>query len=75
MNWQNLKEMTCPQCNSKLVDNKRYGYSCSDGACGYGISYDRFRSLVNSMYEDSKPKVYQPLYNNEDDSLSALNNL
>ena len=60
LNWNNLKEMKCPECSNKLRDGV-LGYKC-DG-CGFRILYDRFKQVINDMY---KP---------EPNSLKALNNL
>lgn len=77
MNWDNLKEMHCPRCNSKISDNGSMGYSCNSDPCMFFIGYERFRDIVNGLHNPSNrsPKTYTPLYSNEADSQAALNNL
>lgn len=56
MQWSNLKKVQCPRCASKLTDTKAFGYKCTDEHCGYYISYEKFREVIDNLY---KQRVYQ----------------
>lgn len=52
MNWSLLKEMKCPSCSMPLNNKaETIGYKC---ACGFYITYEKFRTIVNSLYNPTK---------------------
>lgn len=58
-NWDNLKEMRCPSCGAPISDEKNhwFGYTCSDESCRFQISFEKFESVVRSLYQPSKAEI------------------
>lgn len=50
MNWNNLKILTCPKCESDLnLDKSSNKLICSD-CKAFQISVDKLKKIVGSMY-------------------------
>lgn len=63
MNWKNLQDNRCPQCNCYLIE--RHGtHACVSQTCEFAISHAKFEELVNKMYQ-TKP-LYIPKDNQEE---------
>ncbi len=63
MNWNNLKNVTCPDCSRGLSKQDGF-YRCF--GCNFRIGHQKFDTVVNNLY---KPKTQDA------DNLSELNNL
>jgi hypothetical protein len=68
IDWKKLKDMKCPKCGCALLTyDTESKYRCC--SCSFRIRSARFDEIINGLY---KPKSQ---INNEEDNLSALNNL
>jgi len=57
MNWDNLKEMRCPETGSSVFEDTGLGYRWDSG---FYISYEKFQEVVNSRYGGRKSRKYDP---------------
>lgn len=71
MDWNNLRNMGCPQCDAKLAE-KNVGYVCTNDDCGYKISFEKFAKIINKMYKPSKGSEEDPTEERNRDWLNAL---
>lgn len=68
MNWSNLREHKCPQCNKIFSSGALDLYIYCD--CGFTISLERFEEIVMSQISKDNPR--KPVFV---DNQSELNNL
>lgn len=59
MNWHALKEMNCPSCGTTLA-SASMGYRCTNSDCDFKIGHDKFRSVVNNLYQGGGSRRYNP---------------
>ena len=52
--WRRLKDMQCPKCGGTLKETTVDGYQCEVPLCRMYISYDKFRSIINGLYQPKK---------------------
>lgn len=70
INWNELKNNQCPVCIEEL-SHEGLMILCSNDECDFSISRKKFDSLINKIYEPN----HRRSTNEEEDNLSALNNL
>lgn len=71
MNWKNLKQNKCPNCENVYLSRAPFSstanYYCQN--CTFKISPEKFNKIVGDMY---RPKERQKT---EEENLSDLNNM
>lgn len=72
MNWNNLKNMKCPKCNSILTKGTSFVTcpGCKDG--GFMCGNEKFDGIVSSLYHSQKTVDMRK--NAIDENLETLNN-
>lgn len=77
LEWKNLKNMKCPKCECKLIEN-RFGYECSAKntyfPCDFTISEEAFDRVADSLYNKEKNRRKFRIVS-EEENLHGLNNL
>lgn len=70
MDWKNLKNNKCPQCEEPLTQNLRF-HKCTNDQCDFICSVQKFNKIVNNLYQP----VQRIRRDEVDENLSALNNM
>lgn len=56
MNWKRLKDFKCPKCDADLEKNGGL-FACCNNRCDFIVSHEKFKSLVEKMYEKRENPV------------------